>query len=56
MDLENKTDNELQQSILAEVSKATNELKCAQGDVTKAQGRLSFSLAALNILINRGKV
>jgi hypothetical protein len=56
MDLiDQKTDNELVKSLLAEVAKATNELRCAQADVTKAQSRLQFSVAVLNQLIERTK-
>jgi hypothetical protein len=51
--LHNKSDSELLTSLLAEVAKATNEIKCAQGDLVKAQGRLQFTLAVINTLINR---
>jgi hypothetical protein len=51
--LHNKSDSELLSSLLAEVAKATNEIKCAQGDLVKAQGRLQFTLAVINTLINR---
>lgn len=51
--LENKSDLEIQQSMLAEVAKATNELKCAAKDVEKVAGRLNFTLVLLNELINR---
>ena len=51
--LDNKTDQELLQSLLAEVAKASRELKCAQQDVVKAQGRLGFALVLANTLINR---
>ena len=53
--LQNKTDLELSQSILAETAKATNELKCARNDIEKAQSRLSFVIALTNELINRKK-
>lgn len=52
--LQTKTAEDLHKSLLAEISKAQNELKCAAGDVKKASGRLSFALVALNELINRG--
>lgn len=55
MDLSKRTDNELHRSILAEIAKANKELKDASNDVKKAQSRLSFALAILNILIERGK-
>jgi hypothetical protein len=53
--LQNKSDLELSQSILAETAKATNELKCARNDIEKAQSRLSFVIALTNELINRKK-
>lgn len=51
--IDNKSDEDLLKSLLAEVAKATNELKCAQGDVNKAQSRLQFAVAVLNKLIDR---
>lgn len=51
--LHNKTDHELIQSVLAEIAKATNELRCARTDLQKATGRLSFCIAAANELIDR---
>ena len=51
--LENKSDKELLQSILAEIAKAKNELSCAKGDVQKAQSRLSFLIVAVNEMLNR---
>lgn len=51
--LDKKTDKELLQSVVAELAKATNELKCAQGDLNKAQSRLSFLVVLANKLINR---
>jgi hypothetical protein len=51
--LENKTNKELYESLLAEMAKATNELKCSERDIKKAQGRLQFVLVAVNELINR---
>ena len=53
--IDSKTNEELERSILAEVAKASAELKCAQADVVKAQGRLSFVIAVVNELINRGQ-
>lgn len=53
--LQNKSDLEISQSILAETAKATNELKCARNDIEKAQSRLSFVIALTNELINRKK-
>lgn len=53
--IETKTDQELLESVLAEVAKATNEIKCARGDLEKASGRMSFAIAITNELINRNK-
>jgi hypothetical protein len=53
--LDSKTDDELLRSLLAEVAKANNELKCAKQDLEKATSRLSFLLVLTNTLINRQK-
>lgn len=54
MDLiDKKTDEELLSSLLAEVAKAKNELKCARNDIDKAQGRLGFLILLANTLIER---
>jgi hypothetical protein len=51
--LGNKTNKELLKSLLAEIAKAQNELKCARGDLDKAQSRISFLIVLANDLINR---
>ena len=51
--LENKTREELLQSILAEVAKTANEVNCAAKDVNKARNRLTFLIAVVNELLNR---
>jgi len=51
--LKDKTDLELYRSMLAEMAKAQNELKCLRNDLDKAQGRLSFLIAVNNSLIKR---
>lgn len=51
--IDSKTDKELLQSVLVELAKTTNELRCAKDDVLKAQNRLSFVLAVVNTMINR---
>jgi hypothetical protein len=51
--LDSKTDNELLESLIAEIAKATNEIKCARGDIDKAQGRLKFILVVAHKLIER---
>jgi hypothetical protein len=51
--LDDKTDLELLQSLLAEMAKANNEIRCAQSDLQKAQNRLRFLLLLANTLIER---
>jgi hypothetical protein len=51
--LDNKTTEDLIKSILAESAKARNELNCSQGDLQKAQNRLSFILMLVNELLDR---
>lgn len=51
--LDSKTNEELLKSILGEVAKATNEIKCARTDLEKAQNRLSFAILLTNELIKR---
>jgi hypothetical protein len=48
--LESKTDLELQTSLLAEIAKSSNELRCAKQDLNKIESRLSFALVLLNEL------
>lgn len=51
--LDRLNDKELAQTLLAEIAKANNELKCAQADIDKAQSRLKFLIVVANKLINR---
>lgn len=51
--LDKKTDTELLQSVIAEIAKASNELKCARADLEKATSRLKFTVVVANELINR---
>ena len=51
--LDQKNEQELAQSIVAELAKASNELRCAQADLQKVTSRLSFVLAVANTLVNR---
>lgn len=51
--LDNKTDEQVLKSLLAETAKAKNEIDCAQRDINKATGRLNFSLVLINELIDR---
>jgi hypothetical protein len=54
--IDSKTDGELLRSLLAETAKSTNEIRCAQGDLAKAQNRLTFMVAVLNTLIQRQEI
>lgn len=54
--LKTKSDDELLKSLVAEAAKATNEIKCAQGDLAQAQNRLSFILVLVNELLDRKTV
>lgn len=51
--IDNKTDKELLESLIAEIAKATNEVKCARGDLEKAQSRIKFLLVLAHKLIER---
>jgi hypothetical protein len=51
--LDSKTDKELLESLIAEIAKATNEIRCARGDIDKAQGRIKFLLVVAHTLMNR---
>lgn len=51
--IRNKSDLELHQSLIAELAKATAELRTAQADQAKAQNRLRFALVLVNELIDR---
>lgn len=51
--LDQKTDEELLKSILAESAKAKNESFCAKKDLEKIQNRLDFILVLVNQLIKR---
>jgi hypothetical protein len=53
--LNDKTDKELLQSLIAEVAKSTGELRCAKGDIDKAQSRIKFCLVLANEILNRQK-
>jgi len=51
--LDSKTDKELLQSLIAESAKITNELKCARGDIEKAQARIRFLMVLAHTLMDR---
>lgn len=55
MDIINdKSQIELIDSLLAEVAKSQNELRCAQRDLAKAAGRLNFAIMIMNRLREKG--
>lgn len=51
--LDDKTDKQLLESLVAEMAKAQNEIACARRDLEKAQGRQKFLLVLAHELINR---
>lgn len=51
--LDKKTDRELLDSLVAEIAKATNELRCAKADIDKIQSRIRFLLVLAHTLIER---
>lgn len=51
--LDSKTDKELLDSLIAEIAKATNEIRCAKADIDKAQSRIKFLLVLTHTLIER---
>jgi len=51
--LDNKSNEDLLKSLLAEAAKASNELRCAQSDLNKISSRLNFTLMLINELIIR---
>lgn len=51
--LDTKSTQELLDSAVAEMAKAANELRCAQGDLQKATNRQKFVLVLLNKLVER---
>jgi len=53
--LENKTEQDLLKSLLAETAKALNEVNCARKDLDKVRNRLTFKIAVINEMINRGE-
>ena len=54
--LQTKTDQEILQSLLAEIAKATGEIRCARGDIEKAQSRIKFTIVLINELLDRKHV
>lgn len=50
---ENVSDVQMLRSMLAEIAKANNEIKCARADLEKAQNRVNFLIMLTNKLIER---
>jgi hypothetical protein len=53
--LENKNDEELLKSSLAELAKASNELRCIRNDAEKVSSRISFLILLINTITDRLK-
>jgi hypothetical protein len=51
--VDQKTRQELMQSLVPELAKASNELRCAERDLAKARARLGFLVMVVNRLIDR---
>lgn len=51
--IENKTDREILQSLLASVAKAQNEIRSAENDLRKAMRRNQFNIMLINKLLER---
>lgn len=49
----NHSSQEILKSLEAEIAKAQNEIRCAERDLNKAQGRLQFALSGLHNLQDR---
>lgn len=54
--MDNKTEEELLLSVIAETAKAKNEIACAKRDIDKATSRLNFLVVLANKLIERTKI
>jgi hypothetical protein len=51
--LNNKSNEDLQKSIICELAKSKNEIACARADLEKANNRITFALAIANTLQDR---
>lgn len=51
--IQNKSDTQLMQSLIAEAAKSKNEIECARRDLNQSENRHRFILVLLNELINR---
>jgi len=50
IELEDLDRKDLLESLEAEIAKSLGELRCAQGDLDKINGRLRFTLSVVHIL------
>jgi hypothetical protein len=53
MIFDTKTLPEIYDSILAEIAKASNEIRCAKNDLAQAETRMKFVLATMHYLKNK---
>lgn len=51
--LAKQSSEQLEQTLLAEIAKSTNEIRCARRDIDKVSSRLSFLTVIANKLIDR---
>jgi len=51
--IQDKSVEELLQSMMASSAKAQNEIRCAQRDIKKAESRLDFNILLINELLQR---
>lgn len=51
--LENSSNEDIIKSSLAELAKASNELRCIKNDAEKVSNRVSFLLLLINTLADR---
>lgn len=51
--LDNKSNQDLLDSLIAEIAKAGNEIRCARRDIEKASNRMAFATVVANKLIER---
>ena len=51
--LDTKSDEELLKTIVAEIAKSSNEIKCARADLDKAANRQKFLLVLAHKLIEK---
>lgn len=50
---ENHSTTDILSSLVAEIAKAQNEIRCAERDLNKAQGRLQFALSGIKHLTDK---